>query len=154
MEVQFTRENVSEQEWRVPDFRKGGMSSMPASNSSYLPAGRSPEIDKFVDHFLSLMCDRSRRQILELLGSPFASENAGHGLLERRSSDIAKELHLSPATISGHLRQLAEANLVAARRDGNEVYYCLANHELVNVFRDLLHALHHEHNSRSSNIVN
>jgi len=127
---------------------------MSANNSSYLPVGRSPEIDKFVDHFLSLMCDRSRRQILELLGSPLASENAGHGLIERRSSDIAKELGLSPATISGHLRQLADAKLVVARRDGNEVYYCLANHELMNVFRDLLHALHHEHASRTQNAVN
>ena len=126
---------------------------MPTSNSSYLPAGRSPEIDKFVDHFLSLMCDRSRRQILELLGSPFAPENAGHGLVERRSSDIAKELHLSPATTSGHLRQLADANLVSARRDGNEVYYCLANHDLMKVFRDLLDALHHEHASRTPNAI-
>lgn len=127
---------------------------MPANNSSYLPAGRSPEIDKFVDHFLSLMCDRSRRQILELLGSPLVSESAGHGLVERRSSDIAKELGLSPATISGHLRQLADAKLVAARREGNEVYYCLANHELMKVFRDLLYALHHEHASRIQNAVN
>ena len=124
---------------------------MPISNSSYLPAGRSPEIDKFVDHFLSLMCDRSRRQILELLASPFEIENAYPQLIERRSTDIAKELGLSPATASGHLRQLAQAELVATRREGNEVYYRLANHQLVDAFRDLLHALHHEHNSRSKN---
>lgn len=127
---------------------------MPASNSSYLPAGRSPEIDKFVDHFLSLMCDRSRRQILELLASPLEIENAHHGLVERRSTDIARELGLSPATASGHLRQLANAELIASRRDGNEVYYRLANRELMDVFRDLLLALHHEHNARLKNQVN
>ena len=127
---------------------------MPASNSSYLPAGRSPEIDKFVDHFLSLMCDRSRRQILELLANPLEIENASHELIERRSTDIARELGLSAATASGHLRQLANANLVASRREGNEVYYRLANRELVDVFRDLLLALHQEHNARLKNQVN
>jgi DNA-binding transcriptional ArsR family regulator len=127
---------------------------MPASSSSYLPAGRSPEIDKFVDHFLSLMCDRSRRQILELLASPLEIENASHELVERRSTDIARELGLSPATASGHLRQLAHAELITSRRDGNEVYYRLANRELVDVFRDLLLALHHEHNARLKNQVN
>lgn len=127
---------------------------MPASNSSYLPAGRSPEIDKFVDHFLSLMCDRSRRQILELLANPLEIENASHELVERRSTDIARELGLSPATASGHLRQLANAELIASRRDGNEVYYRLANRKLVDVFRDLLLALHSEHATRLKNQVN
>lgn len=127
---------------------------MPASNSSYLPAGRSPEIDKFVDHFLSLMCDRSRRQILELLASPLEIEHASHELVERRSTDIAKELGLSPATASGHLRQLANAQLIASRRDGNEIYYRLANRKLVDVFRDLLLALHNEHNTRLKRQMN
>ena len=54
---------------------------MSTSNSSYSPGElapvsaeeptrNSPEIDKFVDHFLALMCDRSRRQILQLLSVP------------------------------------------------------------------------------------
>lgn len=127
---------------------------MPASSSSYLPAGRSPEIDKFVDHFLSLMCDRSRRQILELLASPLEMKSASHELVERRSTDIARELGLSPATASGHLRQLANAELIVSRRDGNEVYYRLANRELVDVFHDLLLALHDEHNARLKKRVN
>src|SRR5579863_7299955 len=121
---------------------------MPASNSSYLPAGRSPEVDKFVDHFLSLMCDRSRRQILELLADPLEQAQTEHELVERRSTDIARKLGLTPATVSGHLRQLADAKLVHTRKEGNEVYYRLANHQLVDVFRDLLLALHHEHDSR------
>lgn len=127
---------------------------MPASSSSYLPAGRSPEIDKFVDHFLSLMCDRSRRQILELLADPLEQEHAPKKvLIERRSTDIAKELGLTPATMSGHLRLLSKANLVATRRDGNEIYYRLANRELVGVFRSLLLALHHEYDTRAKGVA-
>ena len=109
------------------------------------PTRRSPEIDKFVDHFLALMCDRSRRQILQLLAVP----NDTPGLpLERRSTDIARELGLSPATTSGHLRQLSEARLIASRREGNVVYYRLYNHMLVRAFQDLIAALDREHSTR------
>lgn len=109
------------------------------------PSRRSPDVDKFVDHFLSLMCDRSRRQILEILSVP----NSTPGLpLERRSSDIARELGLSPATTSGHLRQLAEAGLLDFRREGNTVFYRLCNDYLVQAFHDLVQALGKEHNVR------
>ena len=127
------------------------MSSSSSSSSSTrpeedTPMQRSPEIDQFVDHFLALMCDRSRRQILELLAVP---RNNGVGTpLERRSTDIAKELGLSPATTSGHLKQLAEAKLVASRREGNVVYYRLYNHALVRAFQELVEALSHEHTVR------
>ena len=129
---------------------------MSTSNSSFLPEQttqitaeepprRSPDIDKFVDHFLALMCDRSRRQILQLLAIP----NDNPGLpLERRSTDIARELGLSPATTSGHLRQLSEARLIASRREGNVIYYRLYNHLLVRAFQDLIVALDHEHSAR------
>ncbi len=129
---------------------------MSTSNSSFLPeqttqitaeepTRRSPDIDKFVDHFLALMCDRSRRQILQLLAVP----NDTPGLpLERRSTDIARELGLSPATTSGHLRQLSEARLIASRREGNVIYYRLYNHLLVRAFQDLIAALDNEHSAR------
>ena len=129
---------------------------MSTSNSSFLPeqttqitaeepTRRSPDIDKFVDHFLALMCDRSRRQILQLLAVP----NDTPGLpLERRSTDIARELGLSPATTSGHLRQLSEARLIASRKEGNVVYYRLYNHLLVRAFQDLIAALDREHSTR------
>lgn len=106
------------------------------------PTRRSPDIDKFVDHFLSLMCDRSRRQILQLLSVP--SDPPGEPL-ERRSTDIAKELGLSPATTSGHLRQLSDARLIASRREGNIVYYRLNNYMLVRAFQDLVVALDQEY---------
>lgn len=115
----------------------------------------SPEIDQFVDHFLSLMCDRSRRQILELLAVPVdAQEGAKPSQMERRSTDIARELGLSPATTSEHLHQLCDAKLIAARRDRNAVYYRLSNEMLVRAFRDLVKALNKEHASRSASLVN
>jgi len=44
----------------------------------------SPEIDQFVDHFLSLMCNRSRRQILELLAAPVdAQEGIKPSLMQK-----------------------------------------------------------------------
>ena len=129
---------------------------MTTSNSQYLPESSeempaedeeptkfSSDIDIFVDHFLSLMCDRSRRQILEILSVP----NNDPGLpLERRSSDIARELGLTPATTSGHLRQLAQAGILSYRREGNVVYYRLCNGLLIQAFHDLVLALHKEHN--------
>lgn len=111
---------------------------------------RGSEIDQFVDHFLSLMCDRSRRRILELLSTPVVDGQEGvkPSYMERRSTDIARELGLSPATTSGHLNQLSEAKLIAFRRAGNAVYYRLANEMLVRAFRDLVLALDKEHATR------
>ncbi len=107
---------------------------------------RPDEIEEFVDHFLSTMCDSTRRQILELLTIPGISDQTPP--IEMRSGDIAKALRLSPATISGHLRQLAETGLITSRRDGNAIYYRLRNHVLVRTFKELLHALDNEHTAR------
>src|SRR5881275_2495834 len=104
-------------------------------NSIELPSNtnnkgrRPPEVDKFVDQFLSTMCESSRRQILELLAQPYMDENGYK--LERRSSDIARELGLSPATTSEHLKQLTEAGLLTYRREGTAIYYCIRNDLLV-----------------------
>ena len=107
---------------------------------------RPDEIEEFVDHFLSTMCDSTRRQILELLTIPGTSDQTPP--IEMRSGDIAKALGLSPATISGHLRQLTETGLITSRRDGNAIYYRLHNHVLVHTFKELLHALDNEHTAR------
>lgn len=123
-----------------PQYLPEQPTTIPAEGEE--PTKKSPDVDMFVDHFLSLMCDRSRRQILEILSVP----NNNPGLpLERRSSDIARELGLTPATTSGHLRQLAQAGLLSYRREGNMVYYRLVNNLLVQAFHDLVLALHKEH---------
>ena len=107
---------------------------------------RPPELDKFVDNFLSLVCDTSRRYILELLAVP--TDEHHPELPERRSGDIARAIGLSAATTSEHLRQLANAGLVSSRREGNTVYYRLRNQALVKAFQDLLLALDKDYQTR------
>ncbi len=112
------------------------------------PRRRPPELDVFVDRFLSTMCETSRRQILELLAQPQRDE---HGTtLERRSTDIARALGLSPSTTSEHLRELTNAGLITARREGTNVYYRIRNILLVQAFHDLVAALDKEYASRMS----
>jgi len=100
---------------------------------------RPPELDAFVDQFLSTVCDTSRRYILELLAEP--NEKDPSVPYERRSGEIAEELGLSSATTSEHLHQLADLHLVTMRKQGTAVYYRLSNHMLVQAFQDLLQAL-------------
>src|SRR5438132_13815871 len=95
---------------------------------------RPPEIDAAVDHFLATACDRSRRYILELLACPRQDAERPE-VYERRSGEIAQALGLSNSTTSEHLRLLAEAHLVVARREGNTTYYRLSNHALVGAFQ-------------------
>lgn len=108
---------------------------------------RPPEVDLFVDHFLTTVCDTSRRYILELLAIP--KDDDDDALLpERRSGDIARAIGLSAATTSEHLRHLANIGLVSSRREGNIVYYRLRNHKLVKAFQDLILALDSDYTSR------
>lgn len=100
---------------------------------------RSPGVDIYVDAFLSTVCDKSRRSILELLAT--SDPETGEERVARRSGDIAKAINLSPATTSEHLNQLTKAGLVISRRQGNTVYYQLCNHDLVKAFHDLIKAL-------------
>jgi DNA-binding transcriptional ArsR family regulator len=100
---------------------------------------RPPELDAFVDQFLSTVCDTSRRYILELLAEP--NEKDPSVPYELRSGEIAGELGLSSATTSEHLHQLADLHLVTMRKQGTAVYYRLSNHMLVQAFQDLLRAL-------------
>jgi DNA-binding transcriptional ArsR family regulator len=109
---------------------------------------RPPELDAFVDQFLSTVCDTSRRYILELLAQPNEADSSIP--YERRSGEIAAELGLSNATTSGHLRRLADLNLVTARKQGTAVYYRLSNHTLVQAFQDLLQALDSHHQKQPS----
>lgn len=107
---------------------------------------RPPELDAFVDQFLSTVCNTSRRYILELLAEPNAQNPSVP--YERRSGEIAEELGLSNATTSEHLRQLANLHLVTARKQGTAVYYRLSNHMLVQAFHDLLQALDRHYQQR------
>ncbi|GHO93214.1 hypothetical protein KSF_032620 [Reticulibacter mediterranei] len=113
--------------------------SLLQSNVQFNFPRRSPELDTFVDEFLSTVCNPSRRCILELLAKSSANDpSTSH---ELRSGDIAKLLGLSSATISEHLHRLADLHLVTTRKQGTAVYYRLSNHMLVQAFLDFLHIL-------------
>jgi DNA-binding transcriptional ArsR family regulator len=114
-------------------------SDAPDEKIPYGVPRRPPEVDKFVDTFLSTVCDTSRRYILELLAIPHVED--ADNKPEWRSGDIARAIGLSAPTTSEHLRQLTTAGLVASRREGNVVYYSLRNHTLVQAFQDLLMAV-------------
>lgn len=53
---------------------------------------------------------------------------------ERRSGEIADALSMTPSAVSHQLRWLRERRIVAARRQGRETYYRLAD----DCIRDLL----------------
>lgn len=107
---------------------------------------RPPEIDKFLDDFLSMVCDTSRRYILELLTAQ-GEETPDKPQPEYRSGDIARYLGLSAATTSEHLKQLSKSGLITSRRDGNTVYYRLRNHKVVKAFQELLEVVDGDYRS-------
>ena len=109
---------------------------------------RPPELDAYVDQFLSTVCDTSRRYILELLAEP--NEKYPSVPYERRSGEIAEVLGLSSATTSEHLRLLADLHLVTTRKQGTAVYYRLSNHLLVQAFLDLLRVLDRQYQKQLS----
>ncbi|HYU71901.1 MAG TPA: metalloregulator ArsR/SmtB family transcription factor [Ktedonobacteraceae bacterium] len=111
----------------------------PSTSDEKAVPRRPPEVDKYVDTFLSMVCDTSRRYILELLAIP--GEDDDVEMPEKRSGDIARAIGLSAATTSEHLRLLTKIGLVTPRREGNVVYYRLRNRKLVKSFQDLIIAL-------------
>jgi DNA-binding transcriptional ArsR family regulator len=134
----------------VPQKDRSGMSTHDApctpkqEAQSQFPR-RPPEVDRFVNRFLSVVCDPSRRSILEMLVFPDPAAPDPHAEpvapVERSSGEIARTLGLSASTTSAHLHQLAAAGLVLSRREGHTVYYRLSNHLLIHAFHELLLAL-------------
>jgi DNA-binding transcriptional ArsR family regulator len=96
------------------------------------------EIEHFIDHFLNVVCDASRRRILAYLSA--SSEQESH-LVERSVGEIAQHLNLAPSTTSEHLKQLLQMHLLFTRREGKKSYYRLRNQALVQVFHDLIVSL-------------
>lgn len=112
--------------------------------SAEIPA-RPPQVEQFIDQFLTAVCDSSRRHILEYLTPPDGEEDAPH---ERSVGDIAEHLGLAASTTSEHLKQLSNMHILTARRDGKKMYYRLRNKALVQTFHGLIHSLeaHYQRN--------
>jgi DNA-binding transcriptional ArsR family regulator len=65
---------------------------------------------------ISVLANPKRLQIVELLGHA-----------ERTVSDLATELEIAQATTSQHLAVMRKSGVVETRKDGNFVYYRLAD---------------------------
>ncbi|WOO87950.1 autorepressor SdpR family transcription factor [Mollicutes bacterium LVI A0039] len=67
-----------------------------------------------MDKVFKCLSSEIRREILALLRSG-----------EMTATEIADNFQLSKPTISHHLNQLKDADLVSVRRDGNSLYYSI-----------------------------
>ena len=65
---------------------------------------------------ISVLANAKRLQIVELLGAS-----------EQTVSDLAAELEIAQATTSQHLAVMRKSGVVETRKDGNFVYYRLAD---------------------------
>ena len=73
----------------------------------------------FLSEFYKVFGDATRIKILYVLLNQESCDN-----------DIAKELNMTPSSISHQLRILKQNRLVKFRRDGKTVYYSLADHHV------------------------
>lgn len=96
------------------------------------------EVEYFIDQFLNVVCDTSRRHILTYLS---VSSEQAPSPVERSAGEIAQHINLAPSTTSEHLKQLMQMHLLFTRREGKKVFYRLRNQELVQVFHDLILSL-------------
>lgn len=76
----------------------------------------------FVKIFKAL-ADKTRQDILELLGEA-----------EMNVTDICSEFRISQPTISHHLQVLKNCDMVAARKDGKKIYYCVRQETINKAF--------------------
>ncbi|WP_095589366.1 ArsR/SmtB family transcription factor [Actibacterium ureilyticum] len=79
-------------------------------------------------------------RIAALIGEP-ARANMLQALMGGQAlsaGELAVEGGVSPATTSGHLRQMAEAGLIVPRQQGRHRYYTLAGPEIAQVLETLI----------------
>ena len=67
---------------------------------------------------------------------------------ERRVSDIAEEVGISVHNVSQHLRVLRQALLVRPRKDGQTVYYSIANPKFMDACGLMRQGLHRRASGR------
>jgi DNA-binding transcriptional ArsR family regulator len=68
---------------------------------------------------ISVLANPKRLQIIELLGKS-----------ERTVSDLSADLKIAQATTSQHLAVMRKSGIVETRKDGNFVYYRLADQKI------------------------
>lgn len=63
---------------------------------------------------------------------------------EMSAGELSEKLGLAPANLSQHLTMMRERHILASRKEGNVVYYRIANLRLLEAF-DLLREILFEH---------
>ncbi|HLF90330.1 MAG TPA: metalloregulator ArsR/SmtB family transcription factor [Anaerolineales bacterium] len=100
------------------------------------------EINQLHANICGALADPSRILILYLLSEGALNVNT---LVER--------LDLPQPTVSRHLKVLRERGLVSAERDGQSVYYSLADHRVIDAL-DLLRKVLGERLTKQANLAN
>lgn len=62
---------------------------------------------------------------------------------ERKVGDLAEAVGISESGVSHHLRGLRQMRLVRARKEGRQVYYCLDDEHIADLFRRGLDHVRH-----------
>ena len=91
------------------------------NNVRYFPKDFKPENKKI----LGLLRQKSVRDITLFI---LTNDNCNH-------EDIVKTVHISPSTVSWHLKKLEENNIVDSKKEGRKTYYTLLvdKDEIVNL---------------------
>jgi DNA-binding transcriptional ArsR family regulator len=99
------------------------------TNTTALPE----DVASKVADFFSAFSDTSRIRIISVL-------TAG----ELNVGAIAKMVGISESAVSHHLRGLRQLRLVRARKIGRQVFYCLDDEHIIEIFKSGVHHIHHE----------
>ncbi|MGF1536842.1 MAG: ArsR/SmtB family transcription factor [Elainellaceae cyanobacterium] len=76
--------------------------------------------------FFSVLSDPNRWRILSALAAK-----------AMRVKDLAEAVEMSESAVSHQLRILRTARLVSYRKQGRNVLYCLKDHHILNLYRDV-----------------
>ncbi|WP_228055840.1 ArsR/SmtB family transcription factor [Lusitaniella coriacea] len=76
--------------------------------------------------FFSILGDPNRWRILSALA-----------LEEMRVRDLAEAVEMTESAVSHQLRILRNTRLVSYRKRGRNVFYCLKDHHIFNLYRDV-----------------
>jgi DNA-binding transcriptional ArsR family regulator len=76
--------------------------------------------------FFSILGDPNRWRILSALA-----------IEEMRVQDLAAAVEMSESAVSHQLRVLRTSRLVKYRKQGRNVLYCLKDHHILNLYRDV-----------------
>jgi len=101
----------------------------PAPNSTHTTNAAPPlslEKAQRMAEFFVVLADPNRWRILSAIAVD-----------EMRVKDLAKAVEMTESAVSHQLRILRAARLVRYRKQGRNVLYCLKDHHILNLYRDV-----------------